>query len=247
MSYFWSGNGGVPGDYSYGKMHIIAFAVLIVVSVTMCIIGSRLSQKNRRNVLVATAVFAVALEIFWRGVWIGRGLPMAELWPLFPCNLAGVLVPLIALSNNKTLKNIFYVFAFLGGVTTFVYPYDVFTNSVLNFDIFKSLLQHMLIIIIPAYEFFTGQFKPQFKKVWLSILAMFIHLFNSEYFTRLLGLDGDYIFLRSGIPFVIPCVPQAFILGTLGAIAIVAVYAVMDFKGFKAVLQRKNTGQKPKK
>lgn len=246
MSYFWSTVGGVPGEFAYGQRHLISVIILIVVTVLMCIVGSKLSPENRRRVVVVVAVCALAFEFFWRGIWIGRGVPVAETWPLFPCHLGAVLVPLIALLNNKTLKDIFYVFAFLGGVVTFVYPVDVFTNSVLNFDILKNIFHHMLIIFIPVFEFFTGQFKPQFKKVWLAILAMFIHLFNSEYVSRILGVEGDFIFLRSGIPFVIPGVPQAFILGTIGGLVIIALVAVLDPKGFKAVLQRKKTGGKTK-
>lgn len=239
--------GGVPGEFAYGKMHLISVIILIVVTVLMCIVGSKMSRQNQRKVVVVVSVFALAFEVFWRGVWVGRGVPLAETWPLFPCHLGAVLVPLIALLNNKTLKEIFYVFAFLGGIVTFFYPLEVFTNSVLNFDIVKNLFHHMLIIFIPVFEFFTGQFKPKFKRVWLGLLAMFFHLLNSEYFSRILGLDGDYIFLRSGIPFVIPGVPQVFIMGTIGGIVIILFYAVLDPKGFKSVLQRKNTTDKPKK
>ncbi|HZK39195.1 MAG TPA: YwaF family protein [Clostridia bacterium] len=239
MSYFWSGNGGVPGDFAYGKIHLGAVAALIVVTLLMCIIGSKLSTKNRRKVLIVAAALSFGFEIFWRGVWIGRGVPVLETWPLYPCNFAGVLVPLIAFSNNKTLKEIFYVFAFIGGIVTFVYPEDIFVNSVLNFSILKSILQHTAIIFIPVFEYFTGQFKPQFKKVWLAIIGLFVNLFNSEYISRFLGIEGDFIFLRSGLPFVIPGVPQVFILGTIAIVVMVAFYAVLDRKGSRAVLRRK--------
>lgn len=247
MSYFWSGVGGVPGDYAYGKMHLISVIVLIVVVVLLCYVGSRLSTENRRKVLVVLATSAFALEVFWRGNWIGRGIPMAELWPLYPCHFAAAIVPLIALLNNKILKDLFYVFAFLGAIATFVHPQTVFINRVLSFDILTNILQHMFIIIIPAFEFFTRQYKPQFKKVWLAILAMFIHLFNGEVISRLLGRDGDFAFLRSGMPFVIPGVPQVIILGLTVAIVLIAVYALLDPKGCKALLHRKSTGDNTKK
>jgi hypothetical integral membrane protein (TIGR02206 family) len=247
MSYFWSGVGGVPGDFAYGTMHLMATIILIVVAGLLCYVGRKLSMENRRKVLVVVAFFALALEIFWRGKWIGRGLPMAELWPLYPCNLGGVLVPLIALFNNKTLKNLFYVLALVGGVVTFIYPLDVFINSELSFDIIKNILQHMFIITIPLFEFVTGQYKPQFKKVWIAMLAIFIYLFNGEVITRWLGLDGDYVFLRAGLPFVIPGVPQVITFGLVVVFGLVVIYAALDPKGCKTVLKRKNTRNKPKK
>ncbi len=238
-SNFWNGTGGVAGDYSYGKTHLIAVAALIVVTALMCVVGKRLSPKNRRWVVIAVAAFSLGFEIFWRGVWIGRGVTPLETWPLYPCNLAGVLVPLIVFTNNKTLKEIFYVFAFIGGVITFVYPQDIFTSNVLNFSILKSILQHIAIVFIPVFEYFTGQFKPQFKKLWLAILGLFINLFNSEYLSRFLGMEGDFIFLRSGLPFTIEGVPQVFILGTIAILVMVAFYAALDRKGSKAAFRRK--------
>lgn len=239
MSYFWTGEGGVPGDFAYGKIHLFAVAALIVVTLLMCIVGKRLSAKNKRNVILVAAAISLGFEIFWRGVWIGRGVPVLETWPLYPCNLAGVLVPLIVFTNNKTLKEIFYVFAFIGGIITFVYPDGIFVNSVLNFSILKSILQHTAIIFIPVFEYFTGQFKPQFKKLWLAILGLFIHLFNSEYLPRYFGMEGDYIFLRSGLPFVIPGVPQVLILGPIAIVVMFVFYAALDRKGSKAALRRK--------
>ena len=239
MSYFWTGDGGIPGEFSYGKIHLTATAVFIVVTVLMCIVGKRLTPKNRRKVIIVAAALSLGFEIFWRGVWIGRGVTPLETWPLYPCNLAGVLVPLIAFSNNKTLKEIFYVFAFIGGIITFVYPQGIFVNEVLNFSILKSILQHTAIIFIPVFEYFTGEYKPRFKNLWLAILGLFINLFNSEYLPRYFGIEGDFIFLRSGLPFTIEGVPQIFILAPIAIIVMVAFYAALDPKGTKSLLRRK--------
>jgi uncharacterized membrane protein YwaF len=238
-SNFWTGSGGVTGDYAYGKIHLMSVAALIVATVLMCVIGKRLSKKSLRKLIITAAVISLIFEIFWRGVWVGHGVPLLETWPLYPCNLAGVLIPIIALTNNKTLKEIFYVFAFIGGIITFVYPEDIFVNSMLNFAILKSVLQHTAIIFIPVFEYCTGRFKPKFNKLWLAIIGLFIHLFNSEYVSRFLGMEGDFIFLRSGLPFTIQGIPQVFILGPLAVVVMFVFYAALDPKGRKSVIRGK--------
>ena len=241
---FWNGTGGTPGDFSYGKIHIVSAVALVCVTILVCIIGARFSKKNQRKLIVTAAALSLAFEIFWRIYYVSRGESLIGTWPLYPCNLAGVLVPLIAFSNSKTHKEIFYVFAFIGGVITFVYPQGIFTNDVLNFGILKSILQHTAIIFIPVFEYATGHFMPQFKKVWLAILGLFILLFNSEGMAKVLDIEGDFIFLRSGLPFVIEGVPQVFILGTIAILVMIAFYAALDYKGFKALFGHKKKSKR---
>ncbi len=237
---FWTGSGGVPGDFSYGTIHMVSAAALILVTAVMCVIGTQMKKSSQRKVIVAAAVFSIVFEIFWRLVFWKNEVKLIDLWPFYPCNLAGILVPLIALSKSRILKDLFYVFAFVGGVITFVYPQGIFTNQYLCFGILKSILQHTAIIFIPVFEYVTGHYRPQFKKLYVAIIGIFIHLFNSEYLPKLMGLkDTDYIFLHSGLPFVIKGVPQILILGPIAFLVMAALYALLDIKGAARFFKRK--------
>lgn len=237
---FWKGTGGVPGDFAYGTTHLVSVIVLTVITLIVSIIGFKMGKAVQRRIIVTAAVFSIIFEVFWRIVYCRRGVALIDLYPFYPCNLAGIIVPLIAFSKNKILKELFYVFAFVGGVITFVMPVDIFTNAYLNFPILKSILQHAGIIFIPVFEYATGNFKPQLKYFWLSIVGIFIHLFNSEYLPPLLGkTGGDFIFLRSGLPFTIPGVPQIFILGTTAFIVMLVLYMILDPAGTKRFFRRR--------
>ena len=236
---FWKGTGGVAGDFAYGTIHLTAVILLILVTLGMCLLGAKMSKASQRKIIIAAAVISIFFEVFWRIIYLINGDKLIDLWPFYPCNLAGVLIPLIALTNNKTLKELFYVFAFVGGVITFVYPQGIFTNQYLCFAILKSILQHTAIIFIPVFEYCTGNFNPKLKNVYLSIIGIFIHLFNSEYLPRYMGKHGtDYIFLHSGLPFVIAGVPQIYILGTLAVIVMVSLYMMLDMKSTRKLFKR---------
>lgn len=237
---FWKGTGGVPGDFSYGTIHLSAVIILILATVAMCLVGAKMSKANQRKIIIAASVISIVFEIFWRVIFWKNGEKPVDLWPFYPCNLAGIIVPFIALSKSKILKELFYVFAFVGGVITFVYPQGIFTNEVLSFAILKSILQHTAIIFIPVFEYFTGNFKPKLKLVFLSIIGIFIHLFNSEYLPRYFGkVNTDYIFLHSGLPFVIDGVPQIFILGALAVIVMTALYMMLDAGGTRRLFKKR--------
>ncbi len=237
---FWTGEGGVAGDFAYKETHLGSIIALLLILIFACLIGRRLSKKSQNIIIVAVSVFALVFEIFWRILYVIRGVGWQELYPFYPCNIAGILVPIIALTKNKTLKEMFYIFAFIGGVITFSYPVDIFTNQYLNFPILKSILQHSFIIFIPVFEYFTGNYLPKIKKYYLAIIGLFVHLFNSEYLPKLLGMKNtDFIFLHSGLPFTIDGVNQVFILAPIAFIVILIFYLFLDRDVFGKKRKRK--------
>ena len=64
-----------------------------------------------------------------------------------------------------------------------------------------------------------------------------IHILNCEGIDRLLGFDGDYMFFRSGMPFVIPGVPQFITLSVFALIVLTLLSFLCDVKGSVAFLK----------
>ena len=237
---FWTGEGGVVGDFAYGKVHLSAVIILLLSLIVFSLAGKRMPKKAQRLIIFTASVFFLVFEIFWRIIYIKRGVGWQELYPFYPCNIAGILVPIIALSKNKTLKEMFYVFAFIGGLITFVYPEEIFTNQYLNFPILKSILQHAGIIFIPVFEYFTENYKPRLKGYFLSILGLFVYLLNSACVPKLFSLKNtDYIFLHSGLPFTIEGVNQIFILAPIAFIVSLVFYLFLDRDLFGKKRRRK--------
>lgn len=241
MRDFWFGDGGVAGEYMYGTTHIASVIALAVVCLALTLVGLKSNGKTKRKIVVGLALFALGFEVFWRAIYyFYRQLPLTELYPFYPCNLAGIIVPLIALTNNRLLKDLFYVFAFIGGLITFAMPEDIFNNMYLTFPILKSILQHCFIIIIPVFEYFNKTYVVRFKNFYLSIIGMFVHLFNSEYIPRLMGITGtDYMFLRSGLPFTIDGIPGWLVTSVFAIVVVTITFALLDIKGFIRIFSRK--------
>ena len=68
-------------------------------------------------------------------------------------------------------------------------------------------MQHTGILLIPAFEYASGTFRPSVRTYPWLIVGCLIHSFNCEVIDRWFGLTEDYMFFRSDMPFVIPGVP----------------------------------------
>ena len=234
------GNMGTAGEYMYTAIHWWTLAaVLAACALIFCFgIAKRQNSKASRAILVAVSLFQLIFEIGWRLIYLFvKGDSVLCWWPMYPCNLGGILLPLIALTGWKTGKKMFYLFGFVGGVLTFAMPDGIFSNNVMVFPIVKSILQHTGLLLIPVLEYISGEYRPSLKDLGWVILGCLVHLINCEGIDRLLGFTGDYMFLRSGLPFVIPGVPQ-FITMSVFALVVFAILSFLcDIKGSVAFLR----------
>ena len=225
---------GIAGDYIYQDMHWYTLVAVAVAFLVLLFFGVqfRKSPEKSRMLLVGVSIFQIVFEIGWRLIYLFvKKCSFVYLWPMYPCNLGGILVPLFALFNWQTGKKMFYLFGFIGGVLTFAMPEDIFTTSVMVFPIVKSILQHTGLLFIPMLEYVSGTYRPTLKDMGWITGGCLIHALNCEGITRLLGLTEDYMFFRSGLPFVIPGVPQ-FITLSVFALAVFAILAFLcDIKG----------------
>lgn len=234
------GDMGTAGDYSYQAMHL--WTVVIVAAVTAALlVWQHFLNKQRdkkRLLVVAVSVFQLVFEIGWRLIYIiFKDAGFVALWPAYPCNLGGILIPVIALTNWKTGKKMFYLFAFVGAMLTFAMPNGIFSTSVFVFPILKSVLQHTGILLIPLLEYVGSSYRSTLKDLGWVIAGCFVHLVNCEGIVRLMGLTEDYMFFRSGMPFVIPGVPQFITLSVFAILVFALLSFAADVKGSLAYLR----------
>ena len=228
------GNMGTPGEYQYQAIHLYSTAAVVLVWIAGILYGvsCRKDPHRSRTLLVAVCIFQLAFEVIWRLIYLFvKGDSILSWWPMYPCNLGGLLVPLFALLNLQKGKKLFYLFGFVGGVLTFALPEGIFCSDVLVFPILKSILQHTGLLLIPALELTAGSYRPTLKDMPWVIGGCLIHLINCEGIDRLLGFTGDYMFFRSGMPFVIPGVPQFITLSVFAVLVLSLLSFVCDISG----------------
>ena len=225
------GNMGTAGEYQYQPIHLYSTLVVALSVAVITILGIKLrkNEVKRRQLLKGICFFQLGFEVLWRLIYLlVKGDSILCWWPIYPCNLGGVLIPIFALTGCKTGKKMFYLFGFVGGVLTFALPEGIFSSDVLVFPILKSILQHTGLLIIPVLEYIYGTYRPAPKDMGWVIGGLMIHLINCEGISRLLGFTGDYMFFRSGMPFVIPGVPQFITLSAFALLVLVLISFLCD-------------------
>ena len=227
------GDMGTAGSYEYQAIHGYTVLVVAAFFVGAIVLGGskKLTAKQKHGWLVGISVFQLAFEIGWRLIYFFvKGDELRCWWPCYPCNLGGILVPVIALCNWKTGRKMFYLFGFFGGVLTFAIPDGIFSSNVMVFPIVKSILQHTGLLLIPAFEYVSGTFRPSIRSYGWLVGGMLVHVLNCEVITRLLGYTDDFMFFRSDMPFVIPGVPQFITLSVFGILVMALLSWLCDPK-----------------
>ena len=235
------GEMGTEGEYMFHSIHWYTLAAVLL-SLAVVIIFCHCNQKDSakcRKLLVWVSLFQLMFEITWRLIYLlVKGDPVQCWWPMYPCNLGGILIPLFAIINLRKGKQLFYLFGFVGGVLTFAMPDGIFCREVLVFPILKSILQHTGLLLIPAIEYVSGSYRPSLKDYGWVVAGCLIHLVNCEGINRLLGFSEDYMYLRSDLPFVIPGVPQWITLPVFALAVFALLSFVCDISGSLAWIKR---------
>ncbi len=205
------GNMGSSGEFMYTAIHWYSLAAVGVISGLLFVLAFlwRQDPGRSRRLLKSVALFQLCFEVFWRLIYLFvKGDSLISCWPMYPCNLGGILLPLLALADAKLGKRMFYLFGFVGACLTFALPDGIFCNNVFVFPILKSVLQHTGLLLIPVLEYISGTYRPKLQDMGWITAGGILHIVNCEGIVRLLGLTGDYMFFRGTLPFVIPGVPQ---------------------------------------
>lgn len=234
------GDMGTAGAYDFTAIHYWTVAVVAIVFFVLLVLALVLRKrpKAQRGLLLSVAAFHLFFEAAWRLIYLlVKKDPISCWWPTYPCNLGGILLPIIALTKFQTGKKMFYLFGFVGGVLTFAISDGIFSSDVLVFPILKSILQHTGLLLIPMLELVGGTWRPTLKHMGWVVGGCLIHLINGEVIDRLLGFTGDYLFFRSGMPFVIPGVPQWITLSVFALLVLALLSFLGDIKGSVAWLK----------
>ena len=235
------GDMGAQGEFQYQAIHLYSVLAVAVVCVLVALVGGskKVSAANKQRLLVCINIFQLAFELAWRLIYVTvKGDNILCWWPLYPCNLGGILLPIIALCKWETGKKMFYLFGFVGGVLTFAIPDGIFSTDVLVFPVLKSILQHTGLLLIPALEYADGTYRPSLKDLGWVVAGSLIHVVNCEVIVRLMGLTGDYMFFRSGLPFVIPGVPQFITLSVFALLIFTILCYCSDRKASVRFLEK---------
>ncbi len=151
------------------------------------------------------------IEVKWKALcYISLILPFLELaqivwyknvgefsWgytlPLHLCSLMSILLPLMAFTRNKLLKEYSYAIGLAPAFMTLVTP-DVFYYPSMSFIYIQTMLVHGIICLIPLIMVFCMGFRPDIRKL-PKVIALLVGF--AVIITPINAITGgNYFFLR---------------------------------------------------
>lgn len=120
---------------------------------------------------------------------------VSTFFPIYPCNVAMMLFPIVYLFNGKTRTFLIEFLAYYGvygGVITMFEPSSFYSGgNILYWPTFKSFLSHSLLLLTSLYCFTSGTVKIGIRNI-VSFVGGILLIFLPT------GLIMNYILLKAG-------------------------------------------------
>ena len=162
-------SGEMTRPTNYGWFHLMFLAIIIGLTVFLCIKFKNASDKTYRRIILIGWIVILVLEIYKQLIFSfefdGTNATWDYQWYAFPfqlCSTPIFLLPFVSfLKEGKVRDSIvafIATFAMFGGLVTYIYPNDVFITTI-GINI-QTMVHHGLQIVLGIYSIVY------FRKKW---------------------------------------------------------------------------------
>jgi uncharacterized membrane protein YwaF len=224
-------DGFVPGDYTYGFVHIASIVIALVLIPVLSMYFENKDSDYVYGFLRYIAIFTLLVYVLRRAIDVYQGKPFLEaFWPFYLCNVNTVFLSIFVIFKVKKGQDFFMITSMLGAVLMFVVPDNVFNDQYLTLGILDSVLSHYEIVVLPLVLLISGAYVLDVRRSWQVLLGLLVLLFNVEVLQPLLtNRHVDYLFIRGDLPFTIDGVPQVIIMYLSITVYVYGVYGLFYY------------------
>ena len=192
-------------------------------------------EKSIRYVL-AFALIVSEMSYYWRLVAVpSLGPNPIDHLPITVCGWAVVFSSFMVVGKSQTLFDISYFWLLCGSVFALATPTVISFTGPTRFRFYQFWAEHLLGFIAIFYMIFVHKFRPTFKSMAKSYIALVV-LAVIAYFTNdMLGEGANYLFMArpESTPSILDVLPSNFALRlTIMAVAVSALFFVMYLPWF---------------
>lgn len=180
------------GFSTFGPMHLIWLASIIVCIVAAAALYKRLNDKQRHTMRIVIGGCVVLLEIVKDIYHSIIGEFGVGYLPLHLCGINILLIAFDMFKQNNTVRNFLYYFSIAGASLALLFP-NWTSLPCWNFSGIHSFVIHGLLVMYPILLVTSGEVKPDLKTMPKCILLL-IGLAIPIYFVNL-AFDTNFMFL----------------------------------------------------
>lgn len=218
--------GEMPTPPSFGWFHFMWVAIMIGLTVFMCIKFKNCSDKTFRTITLIGWILIVVLEIYKQIIFTFNNdsptLTADYQWYAFPfqlCSSPLYVLPFIAFMKDGKIRDMLIAFistfSLFGGLIVFIYPNDVFIELI-GINI-QTMVHHGLQIVFGIFYMVYNRKKTNFKYflgaipvfVLLSGIAILLNETLGAYIVST-GEDFSMFYISSLVPNHLPILSDVY-------------------------------------
>lgn len=180
------------GFSTFGPMHLIWLAAIVLCIITAAIVYKRLDDQKRKIMRIVIGSAIILLEIakdIFHGIVGEFGVGYL---PLHLCGINILLIGFDLFKQNNTVRNFLYYFSIAGASLALLFP-NWTSLPCWNFSSIHSFSIHGLLVMYPILLVAGGEVKPDLKTMPKCILLL-IGMAIPIYFVNL-AFDTNFMFL----------------------------------------------------
>lgn len=194
-----------PGPtYAFKLDHILFIVIGLLIGVGLCFLLFKKDKKVIKITLISIWALAVAIEVFYYGYQYiscingSMTFDIEKMLPFHSCLMFLYVFPVAMFAKNKIIKtaacNFLVVINMIIGFITLFVGCPPVGDSALSFAGFQSLLEHVIIVIVPLIMVVTGYYDIQIKDIRLGLLVFAALGLTMWIFDAITGCDYFYFY-----------------------------------------------------
>lgn len=157
--------------------YFIILGVFVILTLFIGVLLKNKSSKTQNNVLLFIAILNLVIHFLKLLIPQYReSLPTSFRKITFEniCATTTIMMPFVMLCKNKIMKDYIFYIGILGGLAAIVYPTEAMGKELLNLDVIRFYICHMILFIAPFYTVLFKIHELSLKRVPLFPLTFFV-------------------------------------------------------------------------
>lgn len=175
----------------------ILFAILFVVLVGLLLKNK--SESGRKKILIVLAFSGLAihfLKLLIPKYYNDLPISLRKITPENICAVSTIIFPFILLSKNKYAKDYMFYMGIISGIASIVCPLEAIGRSILDIDVIRFYICHILIFTVPFYMVFYNLHKLEFKRIFFFPISFMIIL-SLIVVNEVILIESGFVEMRS--------------------------------------------------
>lgn len=176
----------------FSAEHLFPIILAVVVAVLFMRYAKRISINKQQNLVHYLAVF-ISLSVVSFHVYFAltTDYNIRTDLPLYLCSLLGILIPLYTYYLKYWMFEVLMFWIIAGTIQGVITP-DI-AEGFPSLDYFRYWIVHLGLLIVIFYSILVLEFRPKFKSIFKSFLALQVYIFGMVVINYSLGANYFYL------------------------------------------------------